>query len=124
MEKIGINNGPSGAIELFFGLNKGLPTLLLLVQTVIFGPIAEELLFRGFLFKALRNKYPFAVSAGISSLIFSLLHLEPGHILPLFVIGMALSYLYERTQNITSPIIFHTLFNGLNTALVLILRNT
>jgi membrane protease YdiL (CAAX protease family) len=57
--------GPAYAID---------PTVL--VGTVLLGPLAEEVLFRGFLFKQLltRARWPLAWSIGVSAVVFALAH--------------------------------------------------
>jgi len=49
-----------------------------------------------------------------TSLFFAVVHANLALILPLTVLAVILTFLYETTNNLLSPIITHTLFNGLN----------
>lgn len=90
---------------------------ILAFGAVVTAPIAEELLFRGMMFSALRKRLPLWPAAGISSLLFALNHFEPsleGYLLMLLVItplGMFLAWIYERRGTLVVPILAHALFN-------------
>ncbi len=77
-------------------------------------PIAEELLFRGFLYAWLRRLRGFFVAALISGFVFSLAHLDPGLIIPFTGVGIVLAYAYERTGSLTAPIGVHFVFNSVS----------
>ncbi|MFH1771850.1 MAG: type II CAAX endopeptidase family protein [Candidatus Omnitrophota bacterium] len=118
LRNYGIGTTVQPALSLFLQLKQPLFVAIFFLEAVIIAPVAEEFFFRGFLFKLLRKKYPFYLSAVAVSFIFSVIHKTPNNILPLFVVGFALSYLYEKTQNITSSIIYHSLFNFLNLIII------
>jgi uncharacterized protein len=88
-----------------------------LVQALMLGsivaPIAEEVFFRGFLFAGLWQRCPFWISAGGSGLIFAVVHLVPGAILPIGVLGFLLAWLREQTGSIWPSIVMHALNNML-----------
>jgi membrane protease YdiL (CAAX protease family) len=86
--------------------------LALLLGTVI-APVSEEIFFRGFLFAALRENYPFWIAAGTSALIFAAGHMVPGAILPLWVLGFLFAWLRERTGSIWPSIAMHMLNNAI-----------
>jgi len=89
------------------------PTKIVLFATaVIFAPLAEEILFRGLLQRFFLGlvRYPiFAVLA--ASLAFAAVHrpwpLQP----PVFVLSLALGWVYIRTGSLLVPIFLHMLFN-------------
>lgn len=87
---------------------------------VILAPISEELLFRAFIYRALKNYMPSLLSAIITSLMFALMHFNLLSFLPLFLLGFWLSRTYEKSGNIWVPILLHALFNG-NTLVTLML---
>jgi hypothetical protein len=123
LQKIGIKPFFNPAIELIFLLKtKGL-MFVLFFEVILLGPLAEELFFRGFLYKLTRKKYSFITASIIVSLLFSLLHRTPLHILPLFIISLGLCYLYEKTKNILAPIILHSLHNSLNLLFLLTIKS-
>jgi membrane protease YdiL (CAAX protease family) len=88
---------------------------------VILGaPIAEEVLFRGFLFAKLRMHLPFVLASALSGGLFSLAHADPGLIIPFTIVGMLLAYVYERTGTLCGSIGVHFCFNTI-TFLILVL---
>lgn len=77
-------------------------------------PVAEECLFRGILYPLVKQSgYPRAAFFGVS-LLFATAHFNLAILPPLFVLGMLLTLLYERTNNLLAPITAHATFNALN----------
>ena len=88
--------------------------LLLGVATILVAPVAEELLFRGILYPAIKQAgFPRLALWG-TSLLFGAMHLNLVTFLPLFVLALALAGLYEWTNNLLAPISTHLLFNAVN----------
>ncbi len=82
---------------------------------ILIAPIAEELLFRGFLFGFLRQSFSVIVSVGISAACFAFMH---GSLLSLQLVGGIIFALgYEYSRNLWVPILLHI---GANTAVLLI----
>ena len=87
----------------------------------------EDLLFRCILYRSLMGllcKVFFVarakeLSAVVSAIIFAVAHDNTFACIPLFVIGLLLTSLYERTNSIVAPMICHGLFNLFNIALIL-----
>ena len=85
--------------------------------TIVVAPPAEEILFRGGLYRWIKELgFPQAAVWG-TSMLFAAVHLNLVTFLPLMVLAMVLAWLYERTGNLLAPIAAHTLFNALNFAL-------
>lgn len=85
----------------------GIGEMLLSFITVgILGPIIEELFFRGFVFGCLR-KYGSVFAAIMSSLAFSMLHLNFVQGLPVFFFGLVFCWAYRRTDSLWIPIALH-----------------
>jgi len=92
---------------------------LVFISLVILPPIAEEILFRGFLFTSLRQKYKFLGSAIATSVLFGIAHLQFGTGAPplwiaaidTFVLSMVLCYLREKTGSLGASIGLHALKN-------------
>ena len=74
-------------------------------------PFVEEWLFRGVLYRWLRQYLPFIGSATLSGLIFGLFHLEPPLIVATTALGVVCAWVYERTGSIWSAIIVHMMNN-------------
>jgi uncharacterized protein len=96
--------------------------ILALLTVGIGAPVAEELLFRGFLLSALaQTRLGFSGAALVSNTIWTLLHAgyTPVGILEVFAIGALFSWIVWRTGSIRVTIFCHALYNC---ALVLALR--
>ncbi|MGA1602920.1 MAG: CPBP family intramembrane glutamic endopeptidase [Prochlorothrix sp.] len=78
----------------------------------IAAPLFEEFVFRGFLLASLTRYFSDWGSIALSALIFSVAHLSLSEVLPLFVLGMVLGYIYRRTQNLLAPMLLHSLWNS------------
>ena len=79
-------------------------------------PLAEETLFRGFIFGGLRRWHGFWPAAIISGTMFGLAHAggsDVTFLLPLAVFGFGLALLYELTKSIFPSIYLHCLNNCL-----------
>ncbi|UCD15877.1 MAG: CPBP family intramembrane metalloprotease [Candidatus Omnitrophota bacterium] len=123
LEKTNTPPSLNPAIEAILFLKNKFSILLIVSQVIAVGPVAEELLFRGFFYKFLRTKYSFGISAILISILFAFIHGTPQDTLPLFIISMMLCYVYEKTQNILAPIIFHSIHNTLSISILLTLKN-
>lgn len=89
---------------------------------VLLAPITEEVLFRGILYPAIKQfGYPRLALWG-SSLLFAAVHTNVVTFVPLVVLALVLTLLYERTDNLLAPVAAHVLFNALNFAELLVLQ--
>ena len=77
----------------------------------ILAPLVEEIFFRGFLFQGFRARYGWAAGMLLSSAIFAIAHLDPVSLLPTFILGNLLAYLYHRSNSIWPGVILHVLVN-------------
>ena len=85
-----------------------------LVQIIGLGiviPIAEELMFRGILYKRFRERQGFWYSALWSALLFSFIHSNTTQMIYAFLLGVLLSYLYEKFGSFRAPVVLHILLN-------------
>jgi CAAX protease family protein len=85
---------------------------LVFVSAAIVAPVAEEIIFRGYFYKAFRDRFKPSYAIVLSAALFSVLHLELLATAQLFVIGIALAYVYEKTGNLMAPITLHVLNNA------------
>ncbi len=81
---------------------------------IVLAPPAEEMLFRGLI-------YSFVKSAGFprlalwgTTLLFAAIHWNLLSFIPLVLLALMLTWLYEKTDNLLAPIAAHSLFNTLN----------
>lgn len=94
------------------------PLLLLLAALLVtvMAPIAEEFLFRGYMFTALRNWRGVWPAAIISGLIFGGIHAGSSPVeflVPLAVFGVVLCLLYVRTGSLYPSIALHAINNSI-----------
>ena len=104
--------------------------ILMFAASVILAPIFEELLFRGAIFGWLYEVHPL-VAHVLSGFIFGFVHVmnavfsgNVGEIIQVFgyfFMGMGLSFLYEKTDNIYVPIITHAINNLIAVLLVVMI---
>lgn len=93
----------SGVSDLVFGF----------IGLVILTPIVEELLFRGYIFGALRRYNPMWVSTLITSILFGLAHGQWNVGIDVFALSIFLCILREKTGSIWMSMLLHGLKNGL-----------
>jgi membrane protease YdiL (CAAX protease family) len=89
---------------------------------VLLAPVTEEILFRGILYPAIKQfGYPRLALWG-TSLLFAVVHTNLVTFVPLVMLALLLTALYERTDNLLAPVAAHVLFNALNFAELLVLQ--
>lgn len=122
LEQAGIEPELQDAV-MIFGRVDSLPILLLMIfLTVIVAPISEEIVFRGCLYRFIKAKTAIIPALIATNLIFAALHQNLLSVLPLFILGVALAYVYEKSGDLKMPILLHGFFN-LNTVIVIIVTN-
>ena len=88
--------------------------LVLALLALLLAPLLEEIFFRGILYPAIKQAgFPRLALWGVS-LAFACVHFNVATFIPLLVLAIILTALYERTDNLLAPISAHALFNGLN----------
>lgn len=90
-----------------------LPLFLAFFTIVVLGPFCEELLFRGWIFTALRTRMTFLPTLLLSSIVFAMMHFESSFLyaLVVFPVGLVLGYVRERYGSIKASAIFHSSYN-------------
>lgn len=86
--------------------------VLMTVAAVIAAPICEEIVFRGYLYPAAKKFAGPWAACICSALIFAAAHGSMAALLPLFVFGCVLVFIYEKTGSVWAPIAVHFCFNG------------
>ncbi len=86
---------------------------------VLAAPIMEELVFRGFLQSAVRNTLGKQKAILVSGLLFAIVHLDVYIFLQIFILGLLLAYLFEKTGSLIAPITVHIFHNSATLAIVL-----
>ena len=95
---------------------------LMAFAAVAAAPLCEEIVFRGYLYSA-SKRFSGPWIAGIcSALIFAAAHGSIAALLPLFVFGCVLAFIYEKTGSLWAPIAVHFCFNGATVLVQMIAR--
>ena len=95
-------------------LNNSGSMILLLYGFGVVQPIFEEFLFRGLLFKGLKEKFGGRLTVLITSILFVIAHIQYDFvilILVLFPNALILGFARLKTGNLTIPIILHCINN-------------
>lgn len=87
--------------------------ILAFISLVIVAPVAEEILFRGYLFGKLRKFAPLWVSILITSLLFAIVHFQWNVGLDVFALSIVLCILRVVSGSLWPSILLHMLKNGI-----------
>ncbi len=87
--------------------------LLAFATLVVIAPIAEEILFRGYLYGKLKRYVPAVVAAIATSLLFGAVHLQWNVAVDVFVLSLVLCGLRSLTGSIWAGILVHMIKNGI-----------
>ncbi len=121
MESLGVEKAQE-TVKLFQKEQDMMVVVLMAFTVLVVAPICEEIVFRGYLYGAVKRFVGPRFSAITTGLVFSAAHGSMVSMLPLFVFGMVLAWLYEHTGSIWAPIAVHFLFNGATVTIQLLLR--
>ena len=79
--------------------------------SVVLAPLVEEAFFRGFAFPALSKRLGYFWGAAGSAALFSLAHAQPGAFIPIFILGLALVWLFKSTSSLWPCVLVHSAYN-------------
>lgn len=108
---------PEGYLELSTNMNSvfaSVPAPLRLFIIAVMPAVCEEAMHRGYIqysFQSVRRDWIIILSMG---LIFGLFHMDPYRFLPTAILGIGLSYVMQKTQNLLLPALFHFINNFLS----------
>lgn len=96
-------------------------TALLAVSLIIIPPVAEELLFRGFLYKGMRTRFSVVGATILTSILFAIGHLQIGNgssllwvaALDTFILSLFLCYVREKSNSLWPGIFMHAIKNAI-----------
>lgn len=80
-------------------------------------PLTEEIFFRGFVFAGLAPRLGVGWAMVVSAVVFSLFHLSVGVLVPVFITGLLLVWLYQQTGSLWPSICAHAGQNALAVAI-------
>ena len=112
---LGVTTQGETIYKVFGSLNS--PIWLVLVGIVL-APFVEEMFFRGFLFAGFRQRFGWKKAALLSSIFFALAHLQPAALIPTFILGYLLAYIFHKANSLWPGIILHFLVNSIGFGLL------
>lgn len=95
---------------------------LMAFAAVIAAPLCEEVVFRGYFYPVMKKFAGMWPAAICSALVFSAAHGNLTAMLPLFLFGGLLVFIYEKTGSLWAPIAVHFCFNGATVAIQMAAR--
>jgi membrane protease YdiL (CAAX protease family) len=106
---LGVDTQGEAIIEMFAELDS---PVWFIVVGAIFAPLVEEIFFRGFLFQGLRPRLGWIAASLVSSAVFAAAHLDLVTLIPTFILGNVLAYVYHRSNSVWPGIFLHFLVNA------------
>lgn len=85
--------------------------VLALIVVCVMAPLAEETIFRGFIFGWLNKVLPVGFAIVISGAIFGAAHLVLLLFIPLWAVGIVLAIVYRSSNSLWPGAVVHSLFN-------------
>ena len=95
---------------------------LIIVLAVVIAPVAEELLFRGFLQPAAERWFGTWPAIFLSAVFFAVAHSHFTVMLPMFILGLTAAWIFARTRSLVGPVVLHAANNAQVVLLYLAIR--
>jgi membrane protease YdiL (CAAX protease family) len=112
-EMEGGGDGKQEVVRAFETTQDPVALFLLAFMAVVVAPVAEEVVFRGYMYPvAKRYCGPVMAALGVS-LLFSLVHYHAVGLIPLAFLAVLMTVAYEKSRSIWLPIAIHMIFNGM-----------
>jgi membrane protease YdiL (CAAX protease family) len=117
-EQLGIPPEPQAAERAI----EVLDPIVAVVAVVAFAPLAEEIFFRGVAYAGWRREHGVRRATIGSAVLFAVIHFSLLSLVPIFLLGLWLAWLYERTRSLLASIVLHATFNAISVTLALLAR--
>jgi membrane protease YdiL (CAAX protease family) len=111
LNALGIDTQGDQIFEIFSQLKH--PIWFFFVGAIV-APLVEEIFFRGFLFQGFRQVYGWRTALLLSSAMFAAAHLDPVSLIPTFILGCVLAYVFHRSNSLWPGIMFHATINSMS----------
>jgi uncharacterized protein len=108
----GAGSSKQGIIDLFTESNTIEQRVLIIILAVAVAPIAEEFIFRFFLYGVLKRYFGRALGVVSNALLFAAVHAHLPSFAPLLVLGTCFTLAYEWSGSILVSMTMHSLFNS------------
>jgi membrane protease YdiL (CAAX protease family) len=111
---LGGDSSKQNIVELFNGSHTIEQRVLIIVLAVAIAPMAEEFVFRFFIYGVLRRYIGRFTALIFNALLFGAVHAHIPSFAPLFVLGVCFTIAYEWSGSILVSMTMHSLFNSLS----------
>jgi CAAX protease family protein len=102
-----------------FNASQTLPQrIIIIIMAVALAPIAEEFMFRFFLYGVFKRYFGRLIGLILNASLFGAVHTHLPSFAPLFVLGSCFTIAYEWSGSILVPMTMHALFNALTLTLL------
>lgn len=91
---------------------------LLLWAIAVAPGLGEELIFRGLIGRGLTARFGLVWGVLCTSLLFGIMHINPGQAIGVIPLGIAMHFVYIATRSFWAPVLLHVLNNGLAVVLL------
>jgi len=107
---------PQFIIDMMDNLKAGsaIEWIMIILGAVLFASVSEEILFRGFLQISLEKKGDITRAVLLSSISWTLFHINPYWAIQIFIMGVIIGFLAWRTNSVYPGIIAHGINNGIS----------
>ncbi len=104
---------PHPLVNVFIEEEKGAPFLIFssVLLGAVVGPVFEEIFFRGFCYPIFKNRWGKVWGMVLSAAFFAGIHHTGFVFWPIFVLGIALAYIYEKRGSLVASITLHVTHN-------------
>lgn len=90
--------------------------ILLVINTIFYYPVIEELVFKSIFKDVIKSKWTFVAITGLLNSFFQIIFTSNNYMSYLFIIPnsilcMTFSYMYYKTKNVITPIIYRMTYN-------------
>jgi|GEM_PF-1803804 len=86
--------------------------LLMLPVLALCPGIAEEIFFRGYAFSKIEKSHGWVIAAGLSAVLFGLIHLDPIHSVAATFMGLYLAFAVKVTESLWTTVLAHIINNA------------
>lgn len=117
---IGIQASDTSFVSIIMSDNTWINILNFKIGIALLVPFTEEVLFRGFLFRYIRQEKSFLFSAILSSLLFSLAHFNLYSLPFTLLLGFSTAFAYEKGKSLFYPFLIHMGVNSMASNMTLL----
>ena len=112
---------PQEVVEFLQNAETPRDRMAVVVMAIIVAPVAEEVIFRGYLYPVAKRFGGATAALMVTSVLFAFLHGHAASIPALTMLAVCLGLAYEKTGSLLVPMIMHAVFNAVSVGAILFL---